>query len=428
MNRYLPPIGLRIVKSAVAIALCYVVSFLRGNGGIVFYSHLAALWCIQMYTANSKKNAVQRIEGTLVGSVYGLIFLLVKSKCIFLTKYSDVFDAFAISGMIIIVLYTTVLLKKKQASYFSCVVFLSIAVNHLTDENPYLFVWNRFLDTMIGIVIGIGVDVFSLPKERRRDILFISGVDDTLLNAKGSLSDYSRVELNRILDNGANFTLSTGRTPASIMEAMGEVRLRLPVIAMEGAVLYDIGEKRYLKKEVISEQLAERVLNVIKVQGLKCFSNVIVEDLLMIYYDAPEDEVQKTLVAKMRKSPYRNYICQPLKDRNHIVYFMLLYPNQVIEQLYAVLEAEGLTDELKVLKYHSLDDEGYTYMKIYSKEASKEKMTEYLKQMLNIQETVTFGSIEGRYDVVVGPGDMNRVVHILKKRYEPVRFPGFLKS
>ena len=30
----LPHIGLRIVKSAVAVALCFMVSFLRGNSGI----------------------------------------------------------------------------------------------------------------------------------------------------------------------------------------------------------------------------------------------------------------------------------------------------------------------------------------------------------------------------------------------------------
>lgn len=57
--------------------------------------------------------------------------------------------------MIVVVLYTTVVMKKKQASYFSCVLFLSIVVNYITDVNPYLFVWDRFLDTLIGILIGV---------------------------------------------------------------------------------------------------------------------------------------------------------------------------------------------------------------------------------------------------------------------------------
>lgn len=69
----LPPIGMRIIKSAVAILLCYLVSFLRGNSGIVFYSQLAALWCIQVYVENSWKNALQRFIGTIIGALYGLI-------------------------------------------------------------------------------------------------------------------------------------------------------------------------------------------------------------------------------------------------------------------------------------------------------------------------------------------------------------------
>ena len=71
-----PPIGMRILKSAAAIAICYIVSFIRGDSGIVFYSQLASLWCIQVYVSNSIKNASQRFIGTIIGAVFGLIFLL----------------------------------------------------------------------------------------------------------------------------------------------------------------------------------------------------------------------------------------------------------------------------------------------------------------------------------------------------------------
>ena len=47
-------------------------------------------------------------------------------------------------------------------------------------------------------------------------------------------------------------------------------------------------------------------------------------------------------------------------------------------------------------------------------------MIAYLKNMLHLKKTVTFGSIPGRYDVVIRPGDTNKVVQELKKQYEPV--------
>ena len=49
-------------------------------------------------------------------------------------------------------------------------------------------------------------------------------------------------------------------------------------------------------------------------------------------------------------------------------------------------------------------------------------MTEYLKAMLDLKKTVTFGSIEGKYDIVIRSGDSNRVVRELKKRYEVVKW------
>ena len=45
-------------------------------------------------------------------------------------------------------------------------------------------------------------------------------------------------------------------------------------------------------------------------------------------------------------------------------------------------------------------------------------MIEYLKQQLNIQKTVTFGTIPEHYDYVVEEGNTNEVVHTLKKLFE----------
>ena len=271
IQRSIPSIGLRIIKSGIAVALCFVIAYFRGNEGIVFYSLLSALWCIQVYRTNTRKNAIQRFSGTVIGALYGLLFLLALER-IGIAKpewveYESSFfflQAVMVSVLTILVLYTTVLLHKKQASYFSCVVFLSIVVNHITDVNPYFFVWNRFLDTCIGIAVGIFVNDFSLPLKRKKDILFISGLDGTLLNENSNLTDYSKVELNRMLDEGLQFTISTMRTPASLMEPVRDIHLNLPVIAMDGAVLYDMKEKMYKKVYVISADTSQKIMDFIR--------------------------------------------------------------------------------------------------------------------------------------------------------------------
>lgn len=416
----MPSLGLRIIKSAIAVEICFLISFLRDSHGIVFFSQLATLWCIQMYADGTKKNALQRIIGTVIGAVYGLVVLLAEGYFNITPENNSFLNSLLVSGMIVIVLYTTVVIKKKQASYFSCVVFLSIVVNHITDTNPYLFVWNRFLDTIIGIVVGIGVNSFSLPRKKQKDILFVAKLDDILLHEKDRLSDYSKVELNRMLDEGIHFTVSTMRTPASMMESMRDVRLNLPVIVMNGAALYDINTGRYPKVCSIDCDTSRRIRKLAEENHLQCFSNVIVEDLLLIYFDESGDAVQKQLIRDLRGSLYRNYLHRALPPDEAVAYFMLFHPKQVIEEFYKSLEKQEFAKKLRILKYDSDDYPGYAYIKIYNKDATQQNMMKYLKQKLTFEKMVTFGSKPGQYDVVISPGDTNDAVHKLKKQYEPI--------
>ncbi len=416
-----PSIGMRIIKSAVAVALCYVVQIFRGDSGIVFYSQLSALWCMQSYISTTKQNAKQRILGTIVGAFFGLVVLLIS---IFVRNhFSDgkwfgyIFNAILISATLIPVLWTTVVLKKKQASYFSCVVFLSIVVIHLSDENPYLFTLNRFLDTMIGIVIGVGVNLFRLPHKKNLDALFISGLDDILLSKDYHINDYCKVELNRMIDEGLHFTLSTMRPPASILEPMKDIKLKLPVIAMDGAVLYDTHEKKYLKKITMTIDEKNQVMEIFNQYEIHNFANIVIDDTLLIYYGDFQNDIQKRLVDELRISPYRNYIKRPVPDEE-VIYFMLIYPDEKIEEIYKILESHKITQTLKVLKYKSNDYKGYSYIKIYNKAATRQNMIMYLQRNLGVDKIITFGTIPQNYDYVVEAGNTNQVVHKIKKLFE----------
>lgn len=416
----IPGIGMRIIKSAVAILICYIVNILRGGHGMVFYSQLAALWCVQMYRSNTKNNAIQRTIGTVIGACYGLVYLLIYPNMIHLFRNVEWVEALVISIAIVLVLYTTVVLKKQQSSYFSCVVFLSIVVNHVSDGNPYLFVWNRFLDTMIGIVVGITVNDIRLCLHPDRDTLFISGLDDTLLNQEEVLSAFSKVELNRMIDNGMQFTVSTMRTPAALLEPMRDIRLKLPVIAMNGAVLYDTQKHSYLRVYVISSNTSQKLMQRIIEENICWYANVIIDDLLVIYYGEMVDRTNLNMIEELRTSPFRNYVRRPLPKDEDVTYFMLLDQVDKIAYFYEILKQEGYTNELKIITYPSQDYPGYAYIKIYNKNATKENMIMYLKEMTNSENVVTFGTIPGQYDVLICEDNANEVIRKVRNMYEPV--------
>ena len=91
--------------------------------------------------------------------------LTAKNKTKLVRETTSIWHYLVLSLFIIPVIYTATL-RYKNAAYFSCVVFLSIVVNHIGDVNPYFFVFHRTLDTLIGIALGIIVNFINIPGHR----------------------------------------------------------------------------------------------------------------------------------------------------------------------------------------------------------------------------------------------------------------------
>lgn len=416
-NIALPPIGMRIIKSAIGVLLGFIIYFLRGKQGTPFYTAASVVWCMQPYSSNAKANAAQRTVGTIIGAIYGLIMILV--ELYFIPFDNDILRYIIISLLIIPIIYTTVIFNKKSTSYFSCVVFLSIVVNHLNDKNPYLFVFNRMMDTMIGIVVALVVNTFELPRKRRDDVLFVAELDKCLLNMRETLTSYSKIELNKMLDDGVKLTIATMKTPGALITSLQDIRLNLPVIAMDGAILFDMKKNKYLKVYEMTHNETKKLVDLIKANDMHCFINTIVEDSVIIYYGDFKNTVESDIHNNLRTSPYRNYINEELPERYGAVYLMLIDKKEKIESLYGQLEELGYTKDFKVLKYDSDDYQGYTYIKIYSKKAIKENMIKHVERLTDAKDTIIFEHDSDILNDCKDKKDSNEVVKKLKKIYRP---------
>lgn len=413
----LPPIGMRIIKSSIGVLLGFIIYLIRGRQGAPFYTALSVLWCMQPYTSNAKANAIQRTIGTFIGAFFGLIVILIEFYLLPLDN--ELIRYILISILIIPVIYTTVIINKKNASYFSCVVYLSIVVNHLTDTNPYLFVINRILDTMIGIILALIINTARIPRKKNKNVLFVSELDKVLLNMQSTLTPYSKIELNKMLDDGAKFTIETMRTPAALLEALKDIRIKLPVVTMDGAMLFDIKNNRCLKLYKMSYLESKELINLFNDRDLHCFVNVVVEDSVLIYYGDFKNEAEETIYKELRYSPYRNYIKEELPERYGAAYLMTIDKSEKIDEIYEELKLKGYVNRFKILKYPSEDFKGYSYIKIYNKKANKENMIDEIKKMVDVDKIIRFETTQESTDVIIGKNDSNEMVKNLKKIYEP---------
>ncbi|MDE5853492.1 MAG: HAD hydrolase family protein, partial [Ruminococcus sp.] len=331
----LPPIGQRIIKSAVGVFLCYLIYILRGQNGIPFYSMIAALQCIQPYTNKTHEMAVQRFTGTVIGALSGLTAILIE---IYILDIYDNFAGYFLNTLFVIpVIYATVLMKKQNVSYFSCVVYLSIAVNHMTDPNPFIFVMNRVLDTFIGISVGIIVNHMRLPRKKVKNCLFVTSLDDMISPVKKEISSYSIIEINRMIESGMNFTIATMRTPASLIEPVNGINLKMPVIVMDGAALYDIKENTFLNAYVISNESSREIADKIRGYGMNCFVNALCDDTLVIFYLDLENCAEKGMFQTLKRSPYRSYVHREPAENDRTIYIMTIDKTEKIEAFYKIL-------------------------------------------------------------------------------------------
>lgn len=422
----LPLPGQRILRSVAAIWLCFAVYLLRQRSGIPFYSAIAALQCIQPSTQGMRKTALKRLIGTLVGAFWGMTVLLLELRILRGGGLPEEALHILLLGLFGgLTLYSTVLLGVREAAYFSTVVMLSITVNHIGDANPYLFVFNRVLDTAIGVLVAEFVNRLHLPRVRQLDTLFVSGLNDTLLGRGNSLSPYAKVELNRLIEDGAKFSISTMQTQATVRELLEGVELRYPIITMDGAALYDMQRREYLKVVTLSDEQAWRVEELLRREGLPYFANTLMEHTTLMRFGETENEAIRQFFEEKKRSPYRNFVRLDEAPCRNVIYFMILDRAENIERAAALLQAQPWIGEYRLAHDGMKEHDGYACLKICSAAATREAMLHELERRLGTSRTVTFGTVPGRYDVLIENADRDGMVKELKRRFEKLDLRGW---
>ncbi|NCC16994.1 MAG: hypothetical protein EOM28_11790 [Clostridia bacterium] len=385
---YFPRIGMRMIKTAVAVGICFFISYLTGGNGKPIFSGIAAIICMQPYVEHSVEVAFNRTIGTVIGAVFGLI---AASASLYIPSGYEYLQYLIISFTVIPVLYTTVILKKPGASALAGVVLLSITLSG-GEATPFMNAVNRSVETIVGILVSLGVNMLHLPRRREKDFLFVSGFDGAIYGEKTGITPYCIFELNQLLKDGMAFTIATERTPASLMADIGSIHLKLPVIAMDGAVLYDLKEKRYLACQGLSKEMTDKIELFLRNMDLHYFLNVVWQDVLLIYYHNFKNEEEEKLYQQLRLSPHRNYVYGERPDGGIVVYILLVVKDEIADLVTDKLVEMDTEGELLFLRDKSETPQDYCHLKIYHKNATKEYMMNRLLETMPQKKTVVFGS------------------------------------
>ncbi|MCY9511529.1 aromatic acid exporter family protein [Paenibacillus larvae] len=154
--RKLPRIGMRNVKTAIAVLLCILILRLFQIES-PFYACIAAVITMQNTVEDSYETGINRIIGTLIGAAMGLVFCYLNPQ-----------DSLLIFVGMMIVVYATNLLEKKGCTSIALIVFLAIMLN-ITDASPIYYSIMRVIETTLGIIISVLVNTFMFNPQRRNE-------------------------------------------------------------------------------------------------------------------------------------------------------------------------------------------------------------------------------------------------------------------
>jgi len=143
-------IGMRNLKTALSVFLCIVILRLF-NIDYPFYACIAAVICMQSSIFDSFTTGKNRMVGTFIGALVGLIFALIEPRNPFLSAIG-----------VMVVIYICNLIGKNKAITIGCVVFLGIMIN-LIDTTPLVYSTTRLLETFVGIAISVIVNYLVSP-------------------------------------------------------------------------------------------------------------------------------------------------------------------------------------------------------------------------------------------------------------------------
>ena len=223
------------------------------------------------------------------------------------------------------------------------------------------------------------------------ETLFISDLDGTLLGSDALLSADTIDGLNRLIDNGVNFTVATARTNATVVQMFKDVNLKLPVILMNGVAIFDISNKNYIATENISPRGKNVLIKAVREHLTDGFFYCIDNNTLSVYYEKADSTAAQKFIEERERVYSKKFTkvksFEECKDKT-IVYFSIDAEKEKLEKAYNIIKE---CTELHPEFYRDIYNTDHWYLEVCSHTASKKNAVKRLRNLLGAEKVISFG-------------------------------------
>lgn len=150
--------GSRNIKTALSVLVCLV--FWPNS----LFAAIAAVICVQGTVENSLVIGINRLIGTLLGGILGIVFLYI-SKGLNLQNFLPLI----VSIGVLLIIYICNIIKKPSACSISSITLISILVSQ-SYNNPLMYSIRRIIETAFGVIVAILINKYIHPPKEKNTI------------------------------------------------------------------------------------------------------------------------------------------------------------------------------------------------------------------------------------------------------------------
>lgn len=218
--------------------------------------------------------------------------------------------------------------------------------------------------------------------------LYITDLDGTLLTSEASVSDRTKNLINSLIDKGVLFSLATARTHATVSEMFSDVKLNVPLVMMNGVIIYDPTENKVVSSADIPRSAAEKVLGVFEKHGKAPMLYYPDGNKINIYFSDLNNNYQQDYINLRNESGIKQFhYSEKLRIMDHLIYIVTLDPREELQEIYEeITKIDGVN-----CMFYSDNYTGCYFLEVLSSEVNKGTAASFVKDYIGAEKMIAFG-------------------------------------
>lgn len=223
--------------------------------------------------------------------------------------------------------------------------------------------------------------------------LYITDMDGTLLGADSRLSENSARMITDLTRRGANITVATARTPATVEMILADAETSLPAIVMTGAAMWCRDTKCYINVSYLDECTYRQLMTMCEKYGVNPFRYTLPDgNSMQVYHNGSMSQCEQVFVDGRLNLGLKNFhIDTPHGLLPYLPGVVFLFAMGERERIFALAEEVRATIDCSVSCYIDIADEEMGLLELFAPGVSKAAAVRKLADDIGADRVVVFG-------------------------------------